>query len=78
MPVVGVVGVISVVRVVDMARAIGMIGVRPAVPPMRTPHPSRIAPTLAGTSPPQARQGAGYGLGGVVLFGTHRSILHAT
>lgn len=75
MPAMAVVGAVMVVGAVSV---VGIVGVRPTVPPMRSRHASRVAPTLAGTSPPQAGQGAGYGLGGVVLFGAHRSILHAT
>lgn len=75
MPLVGMARTVGMACVVVMVR---VVGVRPAVPPVRPAHASRAAPALARTSSAQARQGAGYGLGGVVLSGAHDSILHAT
>ncbi len=75
MPLVGMARMARTVCVVVMVR---VVGVRPAVPPVRPAHASRATPALARTSSAQTRQGAGYGLGGVILSGAHDSILHAT
>lgn len=69
MPLVGMARMARTVCVVGMAR---VVGVRPAVPPVRPAHASRAAPALARTSSAQARQGAGYGFGGVILSGAHK------
>lgn len=66
------------VPVMPVFGMVGMVGVRTAVPAMRSAHASRSECALARTSSAQARQGAGDGLGGVVLCGVHDSILHAT
>ncbi|KQR40213.1 hypothetical protein ASF80_13020 [Microbacterium sp. Leaf159] len=55
-----------------------VIGVRTAVPAVGATHSTGAATTFARTAPAQTGQGAGDGLGGVVLFGAHPSILHAT
>ena len=52
--------------------------VRSAVPSVGTAHAPRTAPAFAGPPSAQAGQGAGDGVGGIVLCGAHYSILHAT
>ena len=53
-----------------------VIGMRPAVPSVRTTH----APGIPTARPPSSETGQceGDGLSGVVLCGAHDSILHAT
>lgn len=61
-----------------VAPLLEVIGVRTAVPAVGTAHSAGAATAFARTAPAQTGQGAGDGLGGVVLFGAHTSILHAT
>ena len=78
-------------RVVHPRRHVGMprapmtvipllevIGVGATVPAVRPTHSAGTATAFARTTSAQSGQGAGDGLGGVVLFGAHESILHAT
>ncbi len=55
-----------------------VVGVGTTVPAVRAAHSARAATAFSRTTSAQARQGTGDDLGGVVLFGAHPSILHAT
>lgn len=61
-----------------MTALLEVIRMRTTMPAMGPAHPAGPATTFARTASAQTGQGAGDGLGGVVLFGTHPSILHAT
>ena len=61
---------------VPVAVVFEVIGMRAAVPSAAAT--TTAAATLTGAAPSKAGQGAGDGLGGVVLCGAHEFILHAT
>ncbi|KQQ67252.1 hypothetical protein ASF63_08610 [Microbacterium sp. Leaf320] len=55
-----------------------VIRMRASVPAVGPTHSAGAATAFTRTASAQTGQGAGDGLGGVVLFGTHPTILHAT
>lgn len=55
-----------------------VIRVGTAMPAVGPTHSTGAATAFTRTTSAQTGQGAGDGLGGVVLFGAHTSILHAT
>lgn len=55
-----------------------VIRMQTTMPAVRRAHPAGPATAFARTASAQTGQGTGDGLGGVVLIGTHASILHAT
>ena len=55
-----------------------MIRMRTAMPAVGATHSAGAATAFTRTASAQTGQGAGDGLGGVVLFGAHPTILHAT
>lgn len=61
-----------------VATLLEVIRMRAAMPAVRPAHSAGAATAFTRTASAQTGQGAGDGLGGIVLFGAHPSILHAT